>query len=448
MEPPINKPYIKYFVNIIARNIKYLPHRPAQIDYIDTHGLLIKYQDKIYICVIGRHISSSENIFAAIKKNDGMKNINLVVHMYDPYININILVPSDKDIDFMNEIDIERSEYIDLTNYSKMKYPNKKMSFEIMHHTIDTSLLSVEYIGTGAVINQSITNMSAEIFKTSKNIKCAGSIIYNKSNRLIGICNSDIVDNQIAILSFFRLRNIIKKIYENLDDKYFGSCCLPLIINPLTGKLNNDFKLTTTKKKKQVDILLKKNTIITEINGNQIDYKIDGSNPLILDDISKRKISVSSYIDNNYSPLDKITIGYITDGKTYICKTELITYDDVFMRMTLRKFIRPQIGFVFKQIDNLITVQITKELIFIFEDLNIKPSNKNMVDLFNRLKADFSYKIEPQYIVIDRIISDDTSTTIESMPIFSQNSEITIPLIDTDDKKTKISLNGKDILQI
>ena len=450
MERFSDKSVIEYFINITVRNIKYLEHRPAQIEFLKKSGTLMRFNDKYYICVYGKHLTASDNIYAELVKYNSIKNIKLSVYLYDPYINLNILVSNGKNYFDPEDIDITLSKYVDLTETTHMRYPTKKMNFNMIYDRTqdnqvgqyiqtdgdddDDTLTNnsnqdasgfqngnkiIFYSDTRAVLNSDIVNFSSNKFLSENPVNCLGGIVYNKSDKIIGMCNSCIDD--INVLSILRIRKIISTIYSSENPQYFGPGCLPLILDPLNGRLISDFTVISAKNNKK--IILKKDSIISEFNGIQLEY---GNLPMISDRIFKKKISFSAYLDNNHLPGDIIELTYISDSKKKTIRTKLIPYDLFFLKMTAKSYIKPKKGFVVKKIKNMIAVEIVRELPFILDSLQITQVDQNITNIFNCIKSDISFNIKKQYIAIDSIEAD---LDPDNFPIFAPDKSLMMFLI-------------------
>lgn len=435
---------VNYHLDIIMRNVSYTGSVENTIEYVKKTGVLLKFMDIYYIAVTGKEAHAAETILAVISDNGKLLELSLAVYLYDPHINLNILVSktdtqSSSDYPSIDTVGINLSEskYLDLTDKSLMKYPNKKMKYNILVRDNTDPMRSVLFNETNMIYNKDLFMMSVHQFTPETHMQCdyLGGIVFNKSNKIIGICVSD--QTKIYVVPGFRVATILNSLSKKHPITYSGPGCLPIILDNKNGKVRESAAITTSTGSV---IQFSQSIIVKKFNGEDITY---GMVPSIMDSVTKKKIPFSAYLENNFVSGDNVTLTYVEKSQEKTIEINLLPYDNFFLKMTANTYVWPRKGIPCTDINGMLITELTRSVALILDELNVKISNKKMMLLFSSIKRDFTYNIDESIIVIDSTVSN-TKTNFGELPILKKESTLQIPFfVPGLNNKHKLLFNWK-----
>ena len=386
-----------------------------------TSGLIIEHEGKKYVMTTRSKLISCKHIIMYHSYFEGSQPImRNDLFVFFQSIEHNIIMLATKNHE---ELVIASSEIISGNYEPQIKCPSNEINKNILK--IPTKRSHYYSIIMDMDLKSETLNYVTQIIK----VKYTESVIYdktylpeqymfifildekNKTRSLTGICGSVVVDiknNIIGIISITRSNNLyvipikyIKKfIFDffkclNSPKKYKGLMNLPLNYTISTSNkfviVESDCILDTINGR----IAFKKNDIIIHINENPITM-IDNM-PMIFDFDFQKNIPLDIYIrtafDNNYN----LKIGIKRGKKIFTTNIYGKPIDNIIIPFTSQTFFYPTLVIPHININGLIIVQLTHELLDITMSCNIIIQNTIIDDVLEKMER----KINIIYLIID-----------------------------------------------
>jgi hypothetical protein len=283
-------------------------------------------------------------------------------------------------------LDIPAMMIIDKFTNPKMKkdYYANMVEIDLDHNTYNQNIYQFKYLNSFATNHHYLPSIWMYEFGLTKKCKAniaglCGGLMYNQKKKLIGLVTSHMAQsNSCAVLPVRHLYKIINIFFDrdnkankldNLNNlnSYARSFCLPISysIQKKKGGKKHDLIITSS----FVPELKPKDKIVGIDNK---DISIEPSGASVYDDKYEEYIPFDIYVRLNFNPYSQMGMAVERNKKVVSCDLSGDPIENHMLWLTDQADFMPKDPIPFINLEGLIAVQLTHELIDIFASNSIK----------------------------------------------------------------------------